>query len=84
MTFQSSDFNCYDIEDGIVDEEMNDVIRRIPSPVPQISRDFAYKPRKVSFKKYLKDINERDDSKKNFMQSKSVCKSNHSLYPHVI
>ena len=67
-----------------MDEEMDDVIRRIPSPVTQISRDFAYRPRKVSFKKYLKDVNERDDSKKNFIQSKSVCTSNHSLYQHFI
>ena len=72
ILFQDTTFNYYDVEDDVLDEEIDDLIRRIPSPSTKITSDYAYNPKKLSFKKYLKEVNKADDLKRRLMQSKSV------------
>ena len=38
-------------------EEDEDPINNIPSPTSILEKAFSYKPRKVSFKAYLKQVN---------------------------
>ena len=72
--FQDTAYSFYGLEDDDDDDddEIDDMIREIPSPTITISKEFTYKPRKVSFNQYLKDANEKQDANGSFKRPESV------------
>lgn len=46
------------------DDKMDDVMRDMQSPSDPLKKEFSYQPRKISFKQFLKDVNETKKPRK--------------------
>lgn len=73
--FQSSAYDLHGIDDydDADDDEIDELISALPSPPTTANIDFTYKPRKLSFKQYQKDVKERPDQNGSIVLSDSVC-----------